>query len=118
MLCYEGNFSTLDLAEMVQYFGYRDYGNDLYMMSVWKTFLFQPVEFFRIALMGGGLYALFLMTSALKTFGLWPASYFRNYPAFDFVLLIRVCLLYGLPFAVGWLFQKVAGENNSIVSKE
>jgi len=106
MFCFEGNDSTLDLRLTPQDFGHTDITNNLYQFHVWETFLFQPMFFLNILCKGGGQYIAFLFTHLLQKIGLFSNAYFRNYTSFDPILLIKVILIYTVPFLTAWILMK------------
>jgi len=96
MLLFEGY--TLTLQKIEQYFGVIGWGNNIYQIHVWETFLFSPGEFFYIAYNRGLRYIVYLVYVGMDFFHVRPLNYFRSYPEFHFYTAIRTVILLLLPF--------------------
>ncbi len=105
MLCFETNNTTFNLYQAPVDLGETDFTNYLYQFHVWETVLFKPVISLKILGMGGWQYFEYLLTHALQNLGFSSNSYFRNYTEFSVWTLIKVCLIYVIPFALALCFK-------------
>jgi hypothetical protein len=94
-----------------------DYSNASYQASVWQS-VFSPKDYFYDFFQGGVVYFLYLfykicfflkihMNYSLNNddFIFQTQMLALNIP-FDVKILVRVLLIYALPFLVGWGFRK------------
>lgn len=103
MICFEGNPTTLTLFRTQG----MKWGNPEYQLNVWKTILFDPKQTFIVFAKAGPYYLFHL----LKTFLVWihiiPASPMRKYPNFNYIVMIRVFLIYIMPFLFYFFSQRL-----------
>jgi len=108
MVCFEANHSTFNLYLAPVDLGEKDFTNYLYQFHVWGVVLFKPMQFLSFLCMGGVEYFQYLLTHALKDLGLFANSYFRNYTIFDGWTLVKILLIYSIPFSLRWFFKEPA----------
>lgn len=113
MLCFEAKNSVFNLYLTVIDFGEMDFTNSLYQSKVWETVLFKPFQLFEFACAGSGQYLYHLMVSAMQKFGLWTNGYMRNYAEFDIWTLVKLMLIYVVPFLLIGLLNHALKSNNA-----
>ncbi|MBF0570797.1 MAG: hypothetical protein HQL12_02885 [Candidatus Omnitrophica bacterium] len=117
MWCFEEYNTNLSL--LPSFFGRVVWGNPTYQLIVWKTLIAQKGWFFALY-QGGVQYFCYLFYKTLMFLNI-PMSHSLNYDDFFFQtqilaltlpfklkILIRVLLIYSLPFLTGWFFSKNA----------
>ena len=115
MWCFEGR--NTNLSVIPQFLGRADYSHATYQLAVWQT-LVNPKEFFFAFFQGGVIYFTYLFYKICFLLKL-PMQVSLNYDdpifqiqtmaitiPFDLKTLIRVFLIYSIPFLTGWVFSK------------
>jgi len=103
MLCFEGNPDDLTLRLSERWGGWQ---NPQYQIAVWKTLLFDPVEFFKAIFKGGPLYVVYMISMAIGKQHILPEIVFSKYPTFEYHVLIKSLIIYVLPFLLYFIFNK------------
>ena len=91
MLSFEGNASTLNLSFIVQPFGKLGWGNAFYHEEIVQLALSVPNAFLLIFLQGGFSYWFLVVSCAMG---------FETSVFFNFEILAKSLILYGLPFVI------------------
>lgn len=99
MIGFEGNSSNLTL--------WLDQGgcwrNDTYQLEVWKTLLVNPIEFIQVALKGGTLYFVYLISLLCHCTNKLPIVVAEKYSLFRLDIFIKTMIIYLFPFAMYYL---------------
>lgn len=111
MVSFEGNETSLNLSTSVQDFGRVDITNNLYQFYVWDNFVMHFQDFLKILYKGGAQYAHYIFILLMQKIGFFSNVFFRHYPSFDAAILIRVLLIYALPFIIYWVLKSVLKLN-------
>lgn len=106
MLSFEGNSSNLTLSIVDIYLGTRDWGNNTYQLEVWKTLLFHPKESLIAVFKGGPLYLIYLTSVLFNAINKLPSIILEKYPIFQFTVMVKVFIIYTLPFFLYWIVRK------------
>lgn len=106
MLCFEGNDTTLTL-HMVDLTNGRGYSSPTYQWEVWKLLFTQPTEWAIAILKGGSLYGIYGASKLTGLEQLLPAIVFQKYPEFRMDILIKVLIIYSLPFSLLYISNKL-----------
>ena len=115
MWCFEGR--TTNLSVIPQFFGRADYSHATYQLAVWQTVL-SPKEYLYAFFQGGFIYFSYIFYKAWFFLKLPMKVSLNNDDIifqiqtlaltipFDLRTLIRVLLIYSLPFLTWWFFRK------------
>ncbi len=104
MVCFEGNGTDLNLYTRMEDFGITDYSNPVYQVNAWHTFLFKPAQYLGILCSGGVQYIQYVTVSLLQKCGIFTNAFFRNYSGLELWTVLKMGLVYALPFALLALF--------------
>jgi len=104
MLCFEGNESTT-LHLIPQFFGRTDWSNDTYQIAVWKT-LVHAHDFVQVVFKGGLYYISYIcyVAKILPQHFNNYMNFLARYPCFEWKILLRVLIIYLMPFLVWRIF--------------
>ena len=103
MLCFEGNPDNLTLHVSDAWGGWK---NPTYQLEVWKTLLFNPIEFCKVVLKGGPLYGIYLFSIILNISHRLPDIILHKYPHFEWHIMIKSSIIYAAPFVFFSLFKR------------
>lgn len=106
MLCFEGNDSTLTQHIVKVSRGYG-YSNHTYQWEVWKLLFTQPVEWGIAVFKGGLLYWIYAVTQLTGTERFLPEVVRLKYPEFRPDILLKVLIIYTLPFLLLYISDKL-----------
>jgi len=118
LICFEGNDTDLTQHSIDQYFGRAGWGNNTYQLEVWQTILKQPKEFLIIVAKGGPLYLVYVAANAARSTHLLPDVVLKKYPSFSLVTLVRVIIIYALPFFLNFFFVRKKSKGNLLAVLE
>ena len=103
MLCFEGNPEGLTLHLSDKWGGWQ---NPSYQLEVWKTIVFDPIEFGKAVFKGGPLYFIYLVAVLIGKEGFLPGIVLSKYPQFGFVVFVKSIIIYSLPFMLTTVTEK------------
>ena len=111
MLCFEGNDTTLTQHIVKISRGYG-YSNHTYQWEVWKLLFTQPVEWGIAVFKGGLLYWIYASAHQAGAERFLPAVVLQKYPDFRVDILLKVLIIYTLPFLLLYISNKVTGKTD------
>ncbi len=115
MLCFEGNDSglTLHIVKLANGYGYS---NHTYQWEIWKLLCTQPVEWGIAVFKGGLLYWIYVFTQLTGTGRILPSIVLEKYPEFRPDILLKVLIIYTLPFLLLYINNRVTKTADGRVS--
>ena len=107
MLCFEGNNSTLTQHIVKLSSGYG-FSNHTYQWEVWKLLFTQPVEWGIAVFKGGLLYWIYVAAHLTGMNGHLPDIVLAKYPSFRWDILVKVLIIYSLPFLLLYITSVIS----------
>lgn len=105
-LCFEGNDSTLTQDIVKLHHGYG-FSNLTYQWEIWKLLFTQPLEWGGAVLKGGLLYWIYVAAQLTGLQHHLPEIVLQKYPEFRPDILIKVLVIYSLPFLLLYISHKL-----------
>ncbi|MFC1546425.1 hypothetical protein ACFL4O_01770 [bacterium] len=112
MLVFEGNPANLTLHIIVDYFnnvgsGANEWGNKFYQVEVWKTLIFNPLQFIIASFKGGMLYIVYIFALIFKLIKFLPQVILEKYQVFRVDIFIKTLIIYIFPFLMYFIIKKL-----------
>jgi hypothetical protein len=107
MLSFESNNTNLTLKIIDHGFGGISWGNDTYQLEIYKTILTSPIQYLIGIFKGGPLYLAYLMLQFLGLKKYLPAVILKKYAIFELATLIKMVIVYLLPFMLLLAYKKL-----------